>query len=73
MKKTVLLFFVLTAVLCTSVLPIQAQAVRYQWYCKHVKGHVQPILDERLAFVEEHNAYYIDRRHTEADSADKVI
>ena len=73
MKKTVLLFSVVIFVLFTSILPIQAQTVRYQWYCKHVKGHVQPTLDNRLAFIEEHNAYYIDRRHTEADADEKVI
>ena len=73
MKKTVLLFLVVISVLCMSVMPIQAQNVRYQWYCKHVKGHVQPVLDNQLAFIEEHNAYYIDRRHTEADANEKVI
>ena len=73
MKKTVLLFFALVSVLCTIVLPVQAQAVRHQWYCKHVSGHAQPSLDQRLAFIEEHNAYYIDRHHTNADADDKVI
>ena len=67
MKKTVLLFLTLTSVLCTTVLSVQAQAVRHQWYCKHVGGHVQPPLDQRLSFIEEHNAYYIDRCHTDAD------
>ena len=73
MKKTVLLFLTLVSVLCTIVLPIQAQAVRHQWYCKHVSGHAQPSLDQRLAFIEEHNAYYIDRHHIDADDDDKVI
>ena len=73
MKKTVL-FFILFAILLTSfILPTQAQAVRHQWYCKHVKGHVQPPLDARLSFIEEHDAYYIDRNHTDANAADKVI
>ena len=51
----------------------QAQAVRHQWYCKHAKDHVQPILDQRLAFIEDYNAYYIDRRHSDANAEEKVI
>ncbi len=73
MKKTVLFFLLFTALLGSHILPTQAQAVRHQWYCKHAKDHVQPILDQRLAFIEEHNAYYIDRRHTDASADDKVI
>ena len=73
MKKTVLLFFALISVLCTTVLPVQAQAVRHQWYCKHVGGHVQPSLDQRLSFIEAHNAYYVDRHHTDANADEKVI
>lgn len=73
MKKTVL-FFMLFATLagCFSV-PAQAQAVRHQWYCKHAKDHVQPILDSRLAFIEDYNAYYIDRRNCDANAEEKVI
>ena len=73
MKKTVLLFFALVSVLFTTLLPVQAQAVRHQWYCKHVRGNVQPPIDQRLSFIEEHNAYYIDRGHNDTDADDKVI
>ncbi len=73
MKKTVLFFMLFAALLGSFSLPAQAQTVRHQWYCKHVKGHVQPPLDARLSFIEEHNAYYIDRRHADANDGDKVI
>ena len=73
MKKTVLFFMLFATLFGSFSLPAQAQAVRHQWYCKHVKDHVQPPLDERLSFIEEHNAYYIDRRHANADDGDKVI
>ncbi len=73
MKKTVLFFMLFAALLGCFSLPAQAQAVRHQWYCKHVKGHTQPPLDARLSFIEEHNAYYIDRCHTDANAAEKVI
>ncbi len=73
MKKTVLFFMLFATLLGSFILPTQAQAVRHQWYCKHVKDHVQPPLDGRLSFIEDHNAYYIDRRHIDANADDKVI
>jgi len=73
MKKTVLFFMLFATLVGSLVVPAEAQAVRHQWYCKHVKDHVQPPLDQRLSFVEEHNAYYIDRRHTDANADEKVI
>ncbi len=73
MKKTVLFFMLFAALVGSFVFPAEAQAVRHQWYCKHVKDHVQPPLDGRLSFVEEHNAYYIDRRYTDVNTHDKVI
>lgn len=73
MKKTVLFFMLFAALLGCFSMSAQAQAVRHQWYCKHAKDHVQPILDQRLAFIEDHNAYYIDRRHSDANADEKVI
>ena len=64
----------LFAILIGSLtIPTEAQAQRYQWYCKHAKDHVQPILDKRLEFIDEYNAYYIDRRHTDVNATDKVV
>lgn len=71
MKKTVLFFVLFAALLAGSDFTVQAHAMRYQWYCKHAKDHVRPKLDEGLSFIEEHNAYYIDRRRS--DTNDKVI
>jgi len=73
MKKTVLFFMLLVAIIGTFMLPVQAQAIRHQWYCKHAKEHIQPTLDKGLAFIEEYNAYYIDRQHTDANADQKVI
>ena len=73
MKKTVLFFMLFATLFGSFILSAQAQAVRHQWYCKHAKEHVQPVLDQRLSFIEEHNAYYIDRRHSDVNADDKVI
>lgn len=73
MKKTVLFFMLFAILLGNFILPTQANAVRHQWYCKHVKDHAQPPLDARLSFIEEHGAYYIDRNHTDANAEEKVI
>ena len=73
MKKTVL-FFVLFAIFAESfALAAEAQAVRYEWYCKHVKDHMQPPIDKRLEFIAEYDAYYLDSRHTDSNDEDKVI
>jgi len=73
MKKTVLFFMLLCVLIGHLSLPIQAEAVRHQWYCAHVKDHTQPLIDKRLAFIEEYNAYYIDHRHTAPEAEEKVI
>lgn len=73
MKKTVLFFILFTILVGRFSFPVEAQAVRHQWYCKHVKDHAQPPLDARLSFIEECGAYYIDRSHTDANAVEKVI
>lgn len=73
MKKTVLFFVLLAFLISAFALPVYAQALRHQWYCKHAKDHVQPSLDKRLEFIKEYDAYYVDNRHTDAHDEDKVI
>ena len=73
MKKTVLLFFVVLSLLCASVFGVSAAPARFRWYCVHVKDHKQPSLGAELAFIEELGGYYIDRRHTDAKTDDKVV
>ena len=43
------------------------------WYCVRTKDHRQPRADAALSFVEAYGGYYIDHRHTEPDSQDKVV
>jgi len=61
-----------TVVLC-FMLPVSATRTGVDWYCAHVKGHVQPTVGRDIAFAEEEGAYFIDRSHTEPDSEDKVL
>ena len=70
----------ITAVLLTILvmgsallLPSRAEGNSFSWYCVHVKDHVQPSVGKELAFVEELDGYYIDRKHVAQDDADKVI
>ena len=62
-------------VLLTSAfsMPCHAESKAYNWYCVHVKDHVQPSVGGDIAFVEELGGYYIDRNHTLQSDADKVI
>ena len=58
---------------CSGVLTGSAASVAHNWYCVHVKGHVQPPIPAELSYIEELDGYYIDRRHTMPDAEDKVI
>lgn len=70
MKKTFIFFLSFCMLIGAISFPIHAEGESYSWYCKHVKGHAQPQLDEGLAFVEELGGYYLDRQATDED---KVI
>ena len=50
-----------------------ASVPSYSWYCVHTKGHLQPQIDQSLAFVETHRAFYADHRHSDPRDSDKVI
>lgn len=74
MKKTGILF--LLAVLLLSALPVSAETGENRgmdWYCVHVKNHVQPCADAPLSFIERYDGYYLDHRHSGMDDADKVV
>ena len=59
--------------LCACAVPCGAERASYNWYCKHVKDHVQPTVGADVAFAEELDAYFIDHRHTDHQAEDKVV
>lgn len=69
--KAAFAVFAAAAILATWQLVPDAES-GYSWYCPHVKGHVQPSVPE-LSFAEELGGYYVDRRHSDPDDAEKVI
>ena len=73
MKKILLCFLCLIQIVGLFLLPCHAANKSYNWYCVHVKDHLQPQVGSDIGFVEELNGYYIDRAHTSQDDADKVI
>ena len=64
---TVLIICILT----TST--VHAEVGSYSWYCRHVKGHIQPPIAEELQFVESLNGYCLDRRSADPNAQSKVI
>lgn len=52
-----------TAVMRTESLP-------YNWFCMHCRDNLPPPLDDELRFIENYDAYYLDRS---ASDDDKVI
>ena len=73
MKRTVIFLWMLVMLVSLVTLPVGAQANGHSWYCKHVKGHGQPPIGSDLSFVEECGGYYIDRRNSDPNAAQKVI
>lgn len=73
MKKVFLIL--LCALLLSGMFGISCHATQasYNWYCVHVKDHVQPRVGADLSFAEELDGFYIDHRHQSWEDAEKVI
>ncbi len=71
MKKlfTVICIIVTISSLCSTVL---ASAESYSWYCAHCRDHVPPKADTSFDFIDDYDAFYIDKEHSDANT-DKVI
>ena len=53
-------------------LEAEAANLGSSWYCVHRLDHKQPVVDSSIAYVQDYNGFYIDKKHGD-DSADKVI
>ena len=73
MKKVFLI--IVCAFLMVGMLGISCHAkdASYNWYCVHVKDHVQPRVGADLSFVEGLDGYYIDHKHQSFEDSEKVI
>lgn len=73
MKKLFLRVLCLCLACAAFCVPCYAHPEAYNWYCVHVKDHVQPRVGSDIAFVEELDGYYIDHTHQSPEDSDKVI
>ena len=73
LQKTICCLLSLIFGLQCICLSVSAETKGYSWYCAHVKDHAQPSIGAELRFIEDYDAYYIDRSHSSLDDADKVI
>lgn len=73
MKKLVTIVLSFCTLLSVLTMPSFAEKSAYNWYCVHVKDHVQPRVGAELSFVETLDGYYIDNQHKEQTDEDKVI
>ena len=58
--------------MCCAWLTLTVSAEGGGWYCVRNSEHRQPEFGPDLCWVEEHDSYYLDRRHGD-DCADKVL
>ena len=68
MKKRLLFPIISLAVCLALFLPSSAAGRCFNWYCAHVKEHQRPTIGRELAFVEDLEAYFLDR-----DAENKVV
>ena len=73
MKKAVSFFVMIAVLVSVSVMTVTAHEEAVNWYCAHVKGHVQPSLGRDIAFAEKEGAYFIDHNHTDFNDTEKVV
>ena len=58
--------------LVSLILPVGAESNVYSWFCVHRKDHLQPKADASISFIEDHDGFYLDKKHGD-DCNDKVI
>ena len=69
--KVVFAFFVILLIIFQA-LSVGASGRSFSWYCVHRKDHLQPKVDKSFEFIEEYDAYYIDKSHGD-ECEEKVI
>ena len=60
MRKRLIACFLCLAAFSACTISCHAEPNEYNWYTKRTKDHTQPLLDPQLAFIEKHNAVYLD-------------
>lgn len=72
MRKRYLICILSVFLLLCCTLQAVAAGGGYSFYCVRQKAHRKPQLEPEFAFIEDYDAYYIDRTRSEGD-ADKVV
>lgn len=72
--KRIICFLICLSTLCAVLAaPIAADTTAHNWYCVHVKDHVQPRVGADIEFAEEYGGFYIDHAHADMRDDDRVI
>lgn len=73
MKKTAIISIILVFVTLFTALPAGAESGKiYNWYCMRKNGHLQPVCESSMSFIEDVGGRYIDKEHCDA-SPEKVV
>ena len=71
-KPKILQIVILIIVIITLSLEVGAVSSGCSWYCVHRMDHKQPIVDSSIAYVQDYNGFYIDKKHGD-ESSDKIV
>ena len=72
MKKYVFKIIAMCLMIFPIIPAIMIYGKEYYWYCKRNSEHIQPLLDENFAFIENCGGAYVDKKHAD-ENAEKVI
>jgi len=63
---------IICALLFMNLQAVAASGEAMNWYCVRNKEHKQPRLDANMKFIENYDAYYVDKKHSDT-SEEKVV
>ncbi len=70
--KKISFFLCLIFSILSIQFPVNASNVSYSWYCAHRKNNLQPQSDKSVSFIENYDAFYIDKDHSDNNSKKKI-
>ncbi len=71
MKKLLICVCLISAISFSNIYVSASNGIM-SWYCAHRDGHLQPKINSSFEFIDEYNAFYIDKKHDDKCN-DKVI
>ncbi len=70
--KKFFIYLYLSLILPFTCVSASASSETMSWYCAHRDGHLQPMINSSFEFIDDYDAFYIDKNHND-NCLEKVI